>query len=585
MQPFDWLFFDIGSTLVDERKAYDHRIRDMIAGTDLTFAQVDARRREFARQGLDGNSQIISHFQLQKTPWHSEDETLYADAKPLLEWLRERGFRLGVLANQAPGLEQRLEGWGIAGYFSLIVSSAEVGSAKPDPVIFEKALAMAGCQPHRAVMVGDRLDNDIFPAKACGMQTIWLRRGLAELQSAGQAQGQADAVIDSLEQLRALLTPEIRRLNTYRDDRFSQRVLDQHGAFLLNGQPIGFDIIGSDTAVVYGEPGAFLPDILAEFRFYTRHICRFLDRQDNVLREFPPEKCFWVEVSAIQPSQFFVDESKLKAVARAIGGAEDVVIPLLEWQGRWVSLDGHTRLALACQQGHDRVRGYLSPDADREETLAFVEEAQKRGVYTPRDMRLLPHEQYEEQWIGFCDEFFREKQAGVIDLTPNLTGTILDIGGGGEGVIGRRYGRQVTAIDNRQEELEEAPDGFEKRLMDARALAFPDGSFDQVTFFYSLMFMGEDTRRQALAEAARVVRPGGGLHLWDAVIPEDAPQPFLTVVTARLPDETISTTYGVGGEIPPMSAENLQAFCEKIGLKTAKKQVENGHFYLWFEKV
>ncbi len=382
MRPFDWLFFDIGSTLVDERAAYDRRIREMIVGTGLTFEQVDEARRDFARQGLDGNSHIISHFQLKKTPWHSEEETLYPDVKPVLEWLRERGFRLGVLANQAPGLEQRLENWGIAGYFSLLVSSAEIGAAKPDRAIFERALALAGCSPERAVMIGDRLDNDIFPAKACGMQTIWLRRGLAKLQSAGQAQGKADAVIDGLDELRAVL---------------------RQGAFL--------------------------------------------------------------------------------------------------------------------------------------------------------------------------------------HLTPTLTGTILDIGGGGEGVIGRLYGRQVTAIDDRQEELDEAPGGFEKRLMDARQLAFPDGSFDQATFFYSLMFMGEDTRRQALQEAVRVVRPGGGIHLWDAVIPEHAPQPFLAEVTVSLPGETLSVTYGVGGQVPPMDADNLQALCEELGLKMAKKQVENGHFYLWFEKV
>lgn len=65
----------------------------------------------------------------------------------------------------------------------------------------------------------------------------------------------------------------------------------------------------------------------------------------------------------------------------------------------------------------------------------------------------------------------------------------------------RLYGRQVVAIDNRQEELDEAPGGFEKILMDARHLTFEDASFDYVTFFYSLMFMDAETQKQALAEA------------------------------------------------------------------------------------
>ena len=50
----------------------------------------------------------------------------------------------------------------------------------------------------------------------------------------------------------------------------------------------------------------------------------------------------------------------------------------------------------------------------------------------------------------------------MIILEHELEGSILDIGGGGEGTIGRLYGTQVIAIDNRQEELDEAPEGFEK---------------------------------------------------------------------------------------------------------------------------
>lgn len=76
-----------------------------------------------------------------------------------------------------------------------------------------------------------------------------------------------------------------------------------------------------------------------------------------------------------------------------------------------------------------------------------------------------------------------------ISLSKTLTGSILDIGGGGEGIIGRLYGGQVTAIDNRADELAEAPDTCSKLLMDATALTFPNGSFDHVTCFYTLLYM------------------------------------------------------------------------------------------------
>lgn len=57
-----WIFFDIGSTLVDETEAYDHRVRDMIVGTDILFSRFDDVRIAFAKQGLDGNSAAIKHF-------------------------------------------------------------------------------------------------------------------------------------------------------------------------------------------------------------------------------------------------------------------------------------------------------------------------------------------------------------------------------------------------------------------------------------------------------------------------------------------------------------------------------------------
>ncbi len=200
-----WLFFDIGSTLVDEEKAYNHRISDMIAGTDLTFEEVHQKRAELARQGLDGNSAVISHYSLTKTPWHSEDESLYQGVSEVLRSLSCHGYKLAILANQNPGVEKRLADWGIAHYFDVIASSSALGVAKPDPAIFRKALAMAECEASQAVMIGDRLDNDIIPAKKLGMHTIWIRTGLAACQPRELGNGYADITIQSLAELPHLL--------------------------------------------------------------------------------------------------------------------------------------------------------------------------------------------------------------------------------------------------------------------------------------------------------------------------------------------------------------------------------------------
>ncbi len=201
-----WLFFDIGSTLIDEEAAYDHRIRDMIAGTTLVFEEVHNKRLEFAQDGLDGNSEIISYYGLMKTPWHTEDERLYPTVNSVLEYLRNRGYKLGIIANQAPGLADRLRYWGIADYFIIIASSSEMGVSKPNPMIFEKALSMAQCEPCNAVMIGDRLDNDIVPAKQFGMQTVWVRTGLASCQPKEYGAEFADMTIDSINELTDVFT-------------------------------------------------------------------------------------------------------------------------------------------------------------------------------------------------------------------------------------------------------------------------------------------------------------------------------------------------------------------------------------------
>lgn len=202
---FKWIFFDVGSTLVDETEAYNHRVREMITGTSITFKEFDDVRIALARQGLDGNSAAIKHFGLTKTPWHSEDEVPYSDAHSTLAALIDKGYKLGIIANQKLGTEERLKSWDLRQYFDVIVASAEIGCAKPDKEIFEKAFELAGCTAEESVMVGDRLDNDIIPAKAIGMKTIWVKNGLAQYQGAELGEGVADYQIGSLSDLLCIL--------------------------------------------------------------------------------------------------------------------------------------------------------------------------------------------------------------------------------------------------------------------------------------------------------------------------------------------------------------------------------------------
>ncbi len=201
MNKADWLFFDVGSTLIDETECYNHRIRDAIAGTEITFEQFTEKRIFFAKQNLKGDIEAIKFFGLTKTPWHTEDEKPYPDAENVLKALSERGYKIGIIANQNLGTHSRLEKWGLMKYISLVIASAEEGVAKPDKEIFLRALKRAKCLPQNAFMIGDRLDNDIEPAKKLGMKTIWVKQGFSVYQQPMNEFQRADYIVDRLQEI------------------------------------------------------------------------------------------------------------------------------------------------------------------------------------------------------------------------------------------------------------------------------------------------------------------------------------------------------------------------------------------------
>lgn len=205
MKRIKWIFFDVGSTLIDETECYNHRIRDAIAGTDITFEKFNEKRIIFAKQNLKGDIEALKFFGLTKTPWHFEDEKPYEEAEAVLNALCERGYNIGVIANQALGTEQRLKSWGFMKYIKLVIASAEEGVAKPDSEIFLRALKRADCLPENAVMIGDRIDNDIEPANRLGMRTIWVKQGFSIYQQPENDIQTADHIVNSLRDILEIL--------------------------------------------------------------------------------------------------------------------------------------------------------------------------------------------------------------------------------------------------------------------------------------------------------------------------------------------------------------------------------------------
>ncbi len=167
-------------------------------------------------------------------------------------------------------------------------------------------------------------------------------------------------------------------------------------------------------------------------------------------------------------------------------------------------------------------------------------------------------------------------------------GLILDIGGGGEGVIGQLKGRQVVAIDLIKQELEDAPGGpLLKIVMDARALGFLDGVFDTATVFFTFMYIMPADHAKVFAELHRVLRPGARLLVWDPVFPDkaapDKPK-IMYPLHVRLPGKEIDTGYGVGIR-EGQGADHFVELAKAAGFELVTRKDEAGWFHLEFRKA
>ena len=141
-------------------------------------AQVRRLLDEFGIAVDDG--QLLRFLEAEHAAW-APARRLAPTTHALLESLRERGLRLGLVSNaiDPPDLLHRdLAEFGVAQRLDVAVFSSEVGRRKPDAAIFERALDLLEVDAPDALMVGDTLETDIAGAAALGMNTcqaLWFR--------------------------------------------------------------------------------------------------------------------------------------------------------------------------------------------------------------------------------------------------------------------------------------------------------------------------------------------------------------------------------------------------------------------------
>ena len=215
--PLEMVFFDIGGVMYDDSvyaRSWQLALRESGARfTDEEFqaeyaaaraAQSESFRRRLTKRFLGSDEDLAAVEARAARYWAYPPHALYPDVVPCLEAL-EGAFRLGVIANQPTSVRGAMDRDGLSPFFEVWGVSDDLGLQKPDPKLFSHVLYTAGVSPARTVMIGDRLDYDVRPARTAGMRAIWMLRGEAPDEPTPAQLAEADASARDLTEIPALL--------------------------------------------------------------------------------------------------------------------------------------------------------------------------------------------------------------------------------------------------------------------------------------------------------------------------------------------------------------------------------------------
>jgi HAD superfamily hydrolase (TIGR01549 family) len=176
------VFFDVGETLIDESRLWNRWAAYLGVSADLFRSALDEivergehHRKVFERfkPGLD--LEAARRERAARDDFDVFDVTdAYPDAVACLTSLRQLGYTIGIAGNQPRSAEQALAA---ISDVDLIASSASLGVEKPNPEFFAMLTELAKVPSSSIAYVGDRLDNDVLPARQAGMVAVHIERG------------------------------------------------------------------------------------------------------------------------------------------------------------------------------------------------------------------------------------------------------------------------------------------------------------------------------------------------------------------------------------------------------------------------
>lgn len=202
-----FLFFDLGQTLIDESKFinfFDQKLLELINGFGgrmdlrnyITLRNNIIKNRMIGNGGIEELTTNISRLVLPKgydkiifkkiNPFISYGKKellcLKNGAKKVIETLSNY-CELGIISNQTEEALEPLKKANLLSLFRRIFIPSKTKMNKPNEKLFLNAIEWSGFAVAKCLMIGDRLDIDIFPANKLGMKTIRIIDSLFNLQS------------------------------------------------------------------------------------------------------------------------------------------------------------------------------------------------------------------------------------------------------------------------------------------------------------------------------------------------------------------------------------------------------------------
>jgi len=175
-----------------------HRKKSQSGGIEEEFREI-LSGLGITRCDEDDLQQII------ELHWHPYvlDAHARKGVKELLNYLKSKGFRLGIVANiWSGGMNPALQKLGLDRFFDVTIASVDAGCQKPDPAIFQLALKRLELRVQETLMVGDNPSSDIQGAHNLGICTVRLMRGPNRTKLGG---AEADFKIRNLQMLRNIV--------------------------------------------------------------------------------------------------------------------------------------------------------------------------------------------------------------------------------------------------------------------------------------------------------------------------------------------------------------------------------------------